>query len=78
MDWSAWGSSRLAFASRLRSRWVPRLTAITWRMPPLEELPRPVWSTARKMGMVTLRGYLLVAAVLLVVKVAQLALSQPG
>jgi Mn2+/Fe2+ NRAMP family transporter len=50
----------------------------TWRMPPLAELPRPVWSTARKSGMLTLRVYLLVAAVLLVVKVAQLALAQTG
>jgi hypothetical protein len=31
---------------------------------------------SRKMGMLALRGYLLVAAVLLVVKVVQLALGQ--
>jgi Mn2+/Fe2+ NRAMP family transporter len=48
----------------------------TWRMPPLPELPQPVWSTSRKAGMLALRGYLLVAAVLLVVKVVQLALGQ--
>lgn len=48
----------------------------TWRMPPLPELPRPVWSTSRKTGMLALRGYLFVAAVLLLVKVAQLALGQ--
>jgi len=48
----------------------------TWRMPPLPELPRPVWSTSRKVGMLALRGYLLVAAVLLVAKVVQLALAQ--
>jgi len=47
-------------------------------MPPLDELPRPVWSTSRKIGMITLRGYPAVAAVLLVVKVVQLALNQPG
>jgi hypothetical protein len=35
-----------------------------------------VWSTSRKAGMLALRGYLLVAAVLLVVKVVQLALGQ--
>jgi hypothetical protein len=56
----------------------PALNRETWRMPPLAELPRPVWSRARKIGMFTLRGYLLVAAVLLVAKVVQLAVAQPG
>ena len=50
----------------------------TWRMPPLALLNRPVWSTTRKVGMLVLRGYLVVAAVLLVVKVVQLAIGQPG
>jgi hypothetical protein len=48
----------------------------TWRMPPLPELPRPVWSTSRKAGMLALRGYLVVAALLLGVKVVQIALGQ--
>jgi len=48
----------------------------TWRMPPLPELPRPKWSMSRKLGMLALRGYLVLAAVLLVVKVVQLALGQ--
>jgi len=48
----------------------------TWRMPPLQQLPRPVWSAARKGGMLALRGYLLVAVLLLVVKVVQLAGSR--
>ena len=47
----------------------------TWRMPPLALLDRPVWSTSRKLGMLVLRGYLVLAAVLLVVKVVQLALG---
>ncbi len=47
-----------------------------WRMPPLATLARPAWSPTRTLGMVALRGYLLVAFVLLVVKVAQLALGQ--
>ncbi len=65
-------------APRARRRWVavgPALDRETWRMPPLEELPKPVWSTARRAGMYTLRGYLIVAVVLLVVKVVQLALG---
>jgi hypothetical protein len=47
----------------------------TWRMPPLALLNRPVWSPARKLGMLALRSYLFVAAALLVVKVVQLAVG---
>jgi Mn2+/Fe2+ NRAMP family transporter len=47
----------------------------SWRMPPLDTLPKPVWSTARKAGMLTLRVYLLMAMLLMVVKVIQLALG---
>lgn len=49
-----------------------------WRMPPLQELRKPEWSTTRRVGMLTLRGYLLVAALLLVVKVVQLAVTGAG
>jgi NRAMP (natural resistance-associated macrophage protein)-like metal ion transporter len=45
----------------------------TWTMPPLALLERPVWSPGRKAGMLLLRGYLVVAIVLLAVKTAQLA-----
>jgi hypothetical protein len=45
----------------------------TWQMPPLEELTRPAWSVTRKIGMFTLRAYLLIAVILLVVKTIQLA-----
>lgn len=51
---------------------VGRLYKANWRMPPLAELSKPTWSTTRKVGMLTLRGYLLIATVLLVVKVVQL------
>jgi hypothetical protein len=47
----------------------------SWRMPPLETLPKPVWSSARKVGMLTMRAYLLIAMLLMVVKVLQLALG---
>ena len=46
----------------------------TWRMPPLAELTKPVWSTTRTIGMLTLRLYLVIAVILLVVKVIQLAI----
>jgi hypothetical protein len=44
-------------------------------MPPLPELPRPEWSTGRKAAMLALRGYLVVAVLLLLVKVVQIALG---
>ena len=42
-------------------------------MPPLALLERPVWSPGRKAGMLLLRGYLVVAMVLLIIKTVQLA-----
>jgi len=47
----------------------------TWRMPPLAELTKPVWSVTRTIGMLTLRLYLVIAVILLVVKVVQIALG---
>jgi len=44
----------------------------TWTMPPLALLERPVWSPGRKAGMLVLRGYLVVAVLLLIVKTVQL------
>jgi Mn2+/Fe2+ NRAMP family transporter len=46
---------------------------LTWRMPPLSELPRPRWSPGRRLGMLTLRCYLVVAVGLVVVKIVELA-----
>lgn len=46
-----------------------------WRTPPLEQLAPPRWSQARTIGMVALRGYLVIATLLLVVKVVQLAVG---
>jgi hypothetical protein len=46
---------------------------LTWRMPPLSELPRPRWSPGRRLGMLTLRAYLVVAVGLVVVKIVELA-----
>jgi Mn2+/Fe2+ NRAMP family transporter len=46
----------------------------SWRMPPLNRLARPPMSLQRKIGLFTLRGYLLVAFVMVVVKVVSVAL----
>ncbi|MGF1427978.1 NRAMP family divalent metal transporter [Kitasatospora sp. LaBMicrA B282] len=43
----------------------------TWRTPALETLPRPAFSALRKAGLLTLRGYLLLAVVLVGVKTVQ-------
>ncbi|WP_018180853.1 NRAMP family divalent metal transporter [Jongsikchunia kroppenstedtii] len=43
----------------------------TWRTPALDTLERPAWSPLRTAGMIALRGYLLVAVVMVGIKVAQ-------
>jgi len=46
-----------------------------WTMPPLELLERPVWSRTRKVGMITLRGYLVIAVLMLVVKAIEVGIG---
>ncbi|MGI5340657.1 NRAMP family divalent metal transporter [Streptomyces sp. CA-181903] len=65
---------------RRRKGWAPagpvdRAGKESWRMPPLHELPRPLISTGRKVGLTALRVYLVAAVVLVVVRIAQLALG---
>ncbi|HWE09296.1 MAG TPA: Nramp family divalent metal transporter [Solirubrobacteraceae bacterium] len=50
----------------------PAVPKEQWTMPPLTLLGRPKWSTGRKVAMLTLRGYLVVSVVLLIVKAVQL------
>ena len=75
------GVGIVALVQRLRNGPDPETLALThverdtWRMPPLAELTRPVWSTSRKIGMLTLRIYLIIAVVLMVMKVLQLAVG---
>jgi Mn2+/Fe2+ NRAMP family transporter len=52
---------------------VPRSERESWRMPPLALLEPVVWSPGLKLGMGMLRGYLVIAALLLLVKAVQLA-----
>jgi Mn2+/Fe2+ NRAMP family transporter len=44
----------------------------TWRMPPLALLKPVTWSPGLKLGMSALRGYLVISAILLIVKAVQL------
>jgi hypothetical protein len=45
-------------------------------MPPLALVERPTWSRGRTVGMLALRGYLVVAMLLLVVKAVELVLGR--
>ncbi len=51
----------------------PASARATWRMPPLDQLPRPVVTTGRSIGLLVLRGYLILAAILVAIKFVQLA-----
>jgi NRAMP (natural resistance-associated macrophage protein)-like metal ion transporter len=64
---------------RHRAEWrpideVPPERKATWRMPSLALLKRPVWSRGRQIGMYALRGYLVLAVIMLLVKAIQLGL----
>ncbi|MGO9581580.1 MAG: NRAMP family divalent metal transporter [Acidimicrobiales bacterium] len=48
----------------------------TWRMPSLALLERPVMSRQRTLGMVVLRGYLIFAFALVIVKVVEVAIAK--
>ena len=58
------------------SRAVDERDRSTWRMPSLSSLERPVWSRGRVVAMFALRGYLVVAVLLLVVKGVELAMGR--
>ncbi len=69
--------SATLYLLRLRSRPaqppMSRAHRDSWRMPPLALLGRPEWSRGRVVAMWALRGYLVVAVVLLLVKAVQLS-----
>ena len=48
---------------------------LSWRMPPLSELPTPVIRGARRIGLLGLRGYLAIAMVMVIVKIVETALG---
>ncbi|MDH6114802.1 NRAMP (natural resistance-associated macrophage protein)-like metal ion transporter [Kitasatospora sp. MAP12-15] len=54
---------------------IDRTGRDSWRMPPLETLTKPAMSATRKVGMSALRGYLLVAMIMVIFKLVTLALS---
>jgi hypothetical protein len=48
---------------------------LSWRMPPLSELPTPVIMGARRLGLLGLRGYLALAMIMVIVKIVETALG---
>ncbi|WP_040698974.1 NRAMP family divalent metal transporter [Nocardia vinacea] len=57
--------------TRAEHKTILRADRDTWRTPALETLRRPQFSTARTVGMLALRGYLLLAVTLVCVKIVQ-------
>ena len=55
---------------------IERAGKDSWRMPPLALLTRPEMSNGRRIGLTVLRAYLLVAMILVIVRVVQLALGK--
>ncbi len=54
---------------------VDRTGRDDWRMPPLDTLTRPVFSTGHRIGMGVLRSYLLLSTILVIIRLVQLAIS---
>ena len=54
---------------------IDRTGAEDWRMPPLAELGKAELSVGKRIGMGALRSYLVISAVLVIVKVVELALA---
>ena len=54
---------------------APSVDKLSWRMPPLSELPAPVIKGARRIGLLGLRGYLALAMIMVIVKIVETALG---
>ncbi|MGD0559055.1 MAG: NRAMP family divalent metal transporter [Streptosporangiaceae bacterium] len=59
------GMDRRQWRAELRER------RVAWRTPPIHTLQRPVLSVARKIGLLALRGYIVFAIIIMVVKLIQ-------
>jgi Mn2+/Fe2+ NRAMP family transporter len=69
------GAAGYAAVRRGPAREVDRTGAEGWRMPPLDELGKAQLSAGTRVGMGALRGYLVVSALLVIVKVVELSLG---
>ncbi len=77
------GGSIVTVVAWIATAWIRRLRGMviepvgesqraTWRMPPLDQLPAARLSPLRRLWMGVLRGYLIIAAGLVLVRIAQL------
>ena len=72
---TAWGLTSLTGkAAKAVGAPINRRGRLFWRMPPIELLPAPAMTRATKLWMSVLRGYLVLAAGLVLVRIAQLAI----
>ena len=51
---------------------MSRAERASWRMPPIALLKPMAWSPGTKLGVLMLRGYLVISVLLLIVKAVQL------
>jgi hypothetical protein len=74
------GVAGIVYARALRRKppepVTPMAKRATWRMPALNLLQRPAWSRGRLIAMYLLRGYLVVAVLMLLVKAIELGVHQ--
>ncbi len=72
------GPMALAHASPAPRRAMPVTERHSWRVPPLALLKPVAWSPGTKLGMLMLRGYLLISVLLPIVKAVQLRGGEPA
>jgi Mn2+/Fe2+ NRAMP family transporter len=65
------GNKRPASMTRAEWKAVLRGRRISWRTPAIDTLERPVLSMSRRIGLLALRGYIVFAIVIMVVKLIQ-------
>jgi len=69
------GAGGYALRHRGAARVIDRTGAEDWRMPPLAELGKTELSAGKRIGMGALRSYLVISALLVIVKVIELTLA---
>ena len=78
----SWAVGGVVYARALRHEppapVTPMAKRTTWRMPALNLLERPTWSRGRLLAMYLLRGYLVVAVLMLLVKAVELGVQPRG
>jgi Mn2+/Fe2+ NRAMP family transporter len=73
---AAGGAALVAAGDDLAGDDVATADKLSWRMPPLSELPAPAIRGARRIGLIGLRCYLAIAMIMVVVKIVQTAIGR--